>query len=232
MPESAIQTLLPVKGAASNLRVLVRAGGIASTNCFLIVDERTRQAVMFDAPNDTTAPLLDLAKREGWDVVGLWLTHGHFDHLADHAVVKSRFPAAKIVIHELEAPKLQRPQDPRHAYFTLPFEIPPGEPDELVRDGEELAVGKSTVRAIHTPGHAPGHVVYFFPEEKLLVGGDLILMHSVGRTDLPDSDEDQLRASLKRVMELPHDTRLLPGHGPSSTLAEELQNNPYIQDAL
>jgi hydroxyacylglutathione hydrolase len=74
--------------------------------------------------------------------------------------------------------------------------------------------------------------MYHFPRERVLIGGDLILMRSVGRTDLPDSDHAALMASLRKVMALPPDTRLLPGHGPPSTLAEEREENPYVQEAL
>jgi len=74
------------------MQILENCGGIAETNCYLIADETTGKAVLFDAPNDTTAPLLDEAARRGWDVIGLWLTHGHFDHVAAHAVVTGNFP--------------------------------------------------------------------------------------------------------------------------------------------
>src|SRR5207302_8867550 len=98
--------------------VLIDTGGIASTNCYLVADEQTKQAVLFDAPNDTVGPLLDEVTRRGWDLVGLWLTHGHFDHVADHQVVTSRFPGAKVLIHRLDEPLLARPGG---GMFMLPF---------------------------------------------------------------------------------------------------------------
>ena len=76
------------------MQILANSGGLAETNCYLIADEAAKQAVIFDAPDHTTAPLLEEAAKRGWDVVGLWLTHGHFDHVADHAVVTKRFPNA------------------------------------------------------------------------------------------------------------------------------------------
>ena len=102
------------------MQILQDTGGIAATNCYLVADDETRQAVLFDAPNDTTAPLLDEVKRRGWDVIGLWLTHGHFDHVADHAVVTERFPSAKVLIHRLDEAKLLNPTS---VFFPLPFEI-------------------------------------------------------------------------------------------------------------
>jgi len=207
----------------------MNTGGIAGTNCYLVADERAKEAVLFDAPNDTVAPLLDEAKRRGWDVIGLWLTHGHFDHIADHTEVSRRFPGAKVLIHRLDDPKLRQPNA---MSILLPFSITPRRADEYVDDGQRLKIGTIDVEVIHTPGHAPGHVMYHMPAEKTLIGGDLIILGAVGRTDLPDADPVALNASIRRIMALPPDTRVLPGHGQASTLAEERQSNPYVQEAL
>jgi hydroxyacylglutathione hydrolase len=209
--------------------IRMNTGGLAVTNCFLVADEATKQAVVFDAPNDTVAPLLDEASRQGLDVVGLWLTHGHFDHVADHAVVTSRFPSAKVLIHPLDEPKLENPTS---RLFRLPFEIPPRRADAHVADGEALTLGSLRVQVIYTPGHSPGHVMYHFPDEAVLIGGDLIIMGAVGRTDFPDASFAELQASIRKVMRLPPDTTLLPGHGQPSTLRQELETNPYVQEAL
>lgn len=211
--------------------MLMNTGGVASTNCFLIADEIARQAVMFDAPDHTTQPLLDEAAKRGWDLVGLWLTHGHFDHFADHAIVRRSFPHARVIIHADDAPKAANP-DMQTRMFGLPLAIPPLQPDANVIDNQKLQLGNLEVLVIHTPGHSPGHVAYHFPKDELLVGGDLIIGGSVGRTDLPDSDPAQLQASIRRIMQLPPTTRLLGGHGPPTTLADERANNPWVQEAL
>jgi glyoxylase-like metal-dependent hydrolase (beta-lactamase superfamily II) len=211
------------------MKIVSNTGGIAVTNSFLIADEQTKQAVVFDAPNDTVAPLLDEAQKQGWDVIGLWLTHGHFDHTADHKVVTDRFPNAKVLIHRLDEPKLI---EPGSKVFPIPFVIPSRKADAYVEDGQVLALGNLRARVIHTPGHAPGHVMYYFEDDGVLVGGDLIIAGSVGRTDLPDSRHADLEASIRKVMKLPGDTTLLPGHGHPSTLREELEMNPYVQAAV
>ena len=211
--------------------ILTNTGGVAMTNCFLIADEAARQAVLFDAPDHTTAPLLKEAAARGWDLTGLWLTHGHFDHFADHAVVRRKFPAAKILLHALDEPKALNP-DMQTRMFQLPLVIPPVKADILVTDNQKLEIGSLEVVVIHTPGHSPGHVVYHFPREKVLVGGDLIIGGSIGRTDLPDSDHRQMEASIRRVMGLPAETRLLGGHGSATTLGEERQTNPFVQEIL
>ena len=204
-------------------------GGIAGTNAFLIGDGEAKQAVIFDAPDNTAGPLLDVAEEHGLDVIGLWLTHGHFDHIADHAEVTKRFPRAKVLIHKLDEPKLR---EPNASVFVLPFTIPPRSADAYVEEGQVLSLGKLRVEVIHTPGHAPGHVMYYLPGEKILIGGDLIIGGSVGRTDLPDSDHAALERSIRRVMKLPPDTRLLPGHGEVSTLELEGMTNPFVREAM
>jgi glyoxylase-like metal-dependent hydrolase (beta-lactamase superfamily II) len=211
--------------------ILTNTGGVAMTNCYLIADETAKQAVLFDAPDHTTGPLLKEAADRGWDLIGLWLTHGHFDHFADHAVVRQKFPGVKILLHALEEPKTQHPEV-QTRMFQLPFVVPPLKPDAHVTDNQKLKIGSLDVVVIHTPGHAPGHVVYHFPSEKVLVGGDLIIGGSIGRTDLPDSDHRQMEASIRRVMKLPAETRLLGGHGDASTLGEERQTNPFVREIL
>lgn len=211
--------------------IRMHTGGVAMTNCFLAVDEGAGKAVLFDSPDHTVAPLLDEAVKHRWDLVGLWLTHGHFDHFADHGVVKQRFPNCRVLIHKLDEAKAMHP-DLQTRMFGLPFAIPPLKADGYVEDGQVLKLGGLDVHVIHTPGHSPGHVAYHIPSENALVGGDLIIGGSVGRTDLPDSDHEQLQASIRKVMALPGTTRLFGGHGEVTTLAVERSNNPWVREAL
>jgi glyoxylase-like metal-dependent hydrolase (beta-lactamase superfamily II) len=207
--------------------VLMNTGGIAATNCILVADEVAKQAVMFDAPDHTAEPLLDEVAKRGWELIGLWLTHGHFDHFADHAVVNRRFPGAKVLIHGRDSSKIENPAL-QTRLFGLPFTIPPRQPDGELSDGQQLRIGGLEVTVIHTPGHSPGHVVYHLAKEGLLIGGDLIIGGSIGRTDLPDSNADDMEASLRRVMALPDATRLMGGHGETTTLGEERRTNPFL----
>ncbi len=211
--------------------LITNTGGVAMTNCFLIADETARQAVLFDAPDHTTERLLKEATTRGWELLGLWLTHGHFDHFADHATVRERFPNTRILLHAEDASKTLHP-DLQTRMFGLPFRIPPLQPDATVTHNERLRIGALQVTVLHTPGHSPGHVAYYFPAEKVLVGGDLIIGGSVGRTDLPDSNHADLAASIRQVMSLPPETKLLGGHGPITTLAHERQTNPFVQELL
>jgi len=211
--------------------VLTNTGGVAMTNCYLIADEIAKKAVLFDAPDHTVAPLLDEAVKRGWDVQGLWLTHGHFDHFSDHTVVRQRFPNSKNLIHADEELKTKNTTIQEHL-FGLPFPLVPLPIDSYLTDGQQLSIGSIQVQVIHTPGHAPGHVVFYLQKEKVLVGGDLIIGGSIGRTDLPDSNQADMVKSLIKVMKLPGDTQLLGGHGPASTLDEERETNYYLRDLL
>ena len=211
------------------MKIIAHTGGIASTNCYLVIDDTTGDCVLFDAPDHTVSPLLDQVTRQGLNLVGLWLTHGHFDHLADHKVVKDRFPEARVLIHPLDEQKLLRPGS---RLFQLPFEIPPGKPDQLVSEGEKLKLGTLDVNVLHTPGHSPGHVCYHFPTEGVLVGGDLIIGGSGGRAALPDSRFGGLQASISKGRALPGSTRLLPGHADAGTLDDERAINPIVARIL
>jgi len=211
------------------MKILSNTGGIAATNAFVIADETSGEAVLFDAPDHTISPLLDEIAQRGWRLIGLWLTHGHFDHVADHALATERFPDAKVLIHPLDEPKLK---NPGATHFQLPFTIPPRSADALLADGQQLKIGLIDVQVLDTPGHSPGHVCFHLPAANVLVSGDLILMGAVGRTDLPDSNEDDLFESLRKVMKLPPETHLLPGHGQGRTLAEEMKSNPFVRHAM
>ncbi len=210
------------------MKIMGNNGGVFATNSFLVADEIAKQAVIFDAPDHTTAPLLEMAEKNGWDIIGLWLTHGHIDHIADHAVVTGKFPNAKVLIHSADRHKLAKPT----AGMPLPFVTAGREADGLLEDGQILKIGSSEVEVILTPGHSPGHVMFYLPAEGVLIGGDLIIMGAVGRTDFPDCSGTDLQKSIRRIMRLPPQTRLLPGHGKPSTLADEAKNNPFVQEAL
>src|SRR5208282_710799 len=103
------------------MKIVSNNGGVFATNSYLVIDEDSKQAVIFDAPNDTTGPLLREAAAEKANVIGLWLTHGHIDHIADHAAVTTSFPNAKVLIHQLDELKLQNP----NSMYPLPFVTAP-----------------------------------------------------------------------------------------------------------
>ena len=128
------------------MKILGNNGGVFMTNSYLIADETAKQAVIFDAPDHTTAPLLEAAEKNGWDVIGLWLTHGHIDHIADHAVVTEKFPNAKVLIHSADRHKLAKPT----AGMPLPFVTAGRSADGLLEDGQRLKIGDCEVEVSNT----------------------------------------------------------------------------------
>ena len=216
------------------MQIHVNTGGLAETNCYLLVDEVTGKAAMIDAPEATTKPLLDMALSHHWQVEMLLLTHGHWDHLSDHAVVTAAFPGARVLIGELEERRLK---NPKSEMFELPYVSPPRAADGYLVDGQKLAVGGPEVQALLTPGHAAGHVCLYVPagegrEAGVLFSGDLLMPGGVGRYDLPDSNLGQLKASLRRVLALPDETIVLSGHGGATTIAREKNGNPFVRQLL
>ncbi|HVX86725.1 MAG TPA: MBL fold metallo-hydrolase [Phycisphaerae bacterium] len=209
------------------MKIYSNTGGMAETNAYMVVDEATKTAAIIDAPQNTTASLLGIAKEQRYDVQCLLLTHGHWDHISDHRVVTEAFPKAKVLIHKLDEPKLQRPGS---LLFELPYQIPPRNADGYIEDGQKIHVGHITLAAMHTPGHDEGHVVLYSNEHGVLFAGDLLMAGAVGRYDLEDGDAAVLKKSLHRVMLLPDATRVLPGHGPATTIGHERVNNPFIRE--
>ncbi len=211
------------------MKIHTNTGGLAATNAYLIADETTGDAAMVDAPQNTTAPLLNVARHNKWNIRYLLLTHGHWDHTSDHKVVTDAYPDAKVLIHKLDEPKLIKPGS---LIFTLPYTIPPRRADGYLEDGATINIGNLEFTIIFTPGHSPGHVVLYCPAESLLLAGDLLFAGAIGRTDLPDSDPAAMEQSLQRVAALPDDTAVRPGHGPPTTIGQEKKSNPFLTNRI
>jgi glyoxylase-like metal-dependent hydrolase (beta-lactamase superfamily II) len=209
------------------MKIFTNTGGLAETNAYMVVDEPSKAAAIIDAPQDTTASLLAIAKENGYDVQYLLLTHGHWDHTSDHQVVTDTFPNAKVLIHALDEPKLQRPGS---LLFELPYTIPARNADAYIEDGQKIHIGHLALAAMFTPGHSAGHVVLYSNEHAALFAGDLLMAGAVGRYDLPDGDVALLKKSLHRVMLLPDNTRVFSGHGPATIIGNERHNNPFIRE--
>ncbi len=201
-------------------------GGPVATNGYIVADQRTGHAAIIDAPHGVAAPLLAIAARRKWTVKYLLLTHGHWDHTADHQLITDAFPAARVLIHRLDEPKLTQPGS---AMFPIPFVIPSRKADAYLEDNAEVSLGDGKLVVMFTPGHAPGHVCLYSAADSVLFAGDLLFAQSIGRTDLPDSNPRDMQTSLQRVMHLPDETLVYSGHGPSTTIGRERQINPWLQ---
>lgn len=154
------------------------------------------------------------------------MTHGHWDHVGDHQAVTDAFPKCQVLIHQLEEHRLLNPTG---ISYDLPYIIPPRKADAYLVDNQVITVGTLQFTALHTPGHAAGHLCFHLPQQEVIFTGDLVMAGNVGRYDFPDCDKSALQESLRRVMRLPPPTVILSGHGPATTVANELQGNAFIR---
>jgi len=196
--------------------------GAFQENTYLVVDEDGRQCVLID-PGAEGERLVKAVRASGATLVAIWLTHAHLDHVGAVAAVKRAFDVP-IYLHPLDRPLYDR-ADRQAAAYGLPFEQPPA-PDRELAEGEDVMLGDLTFEVMHVPGHAPGHVVFHC--ENIAFVGDLIFAGSIGRTDLPGSNPQDMTDSLERAATLSPDTVLYPGHGPATTMERELASNPFL----
>ena len=196
-------------------------GGIFDTNAYLV--KAPAGEILFDAPTGT----LDWLDRESITPGLLLITHGHIDHIDDAAKIKKRF-GCKIGCHADSVPLIADPDFFKQFGFFL--EAEPVEPDFLISEGKAQDFLGSNFDVLLVPGHCPGSLCFFSSEQNLLVGGDVLFAGSIGRTDLPGGNHSELIENiLTKVLVLPEETRVLPGHGPETTIGDEKRHNPFLR---
>jgi glyoxylase-like metal-dependent hydrolase (beta-lactamase superfamily II) len=167
----------------------------------------------------------------GLALAAIVCTHGHCDHIAGNAALKSAYPAAPIIIGAGDAPMLTDAMRNLSGAFGLDVLSPPA--DRTVTEGETLTVAGIGLDVFDVPGHSPGHVVYVLRDANrtLVLGGDVLFRGGVGRTDFPGGSFEQLKRNTQRVLwRLPDDTVVYPGHGPTTTTGHEKRTNPFFAD--
>jgi len=189
---------------------------------YIVVDDR-RNALLID-PAMGERVTIDAVKEHGLHLVEILNTHGHPDHIYGNAAVKEA-TKARLAIHRLDAYRL----GPKRPPTTLP--IPPCDADDLFDEGVLGYVADLKLTALHTPGHTEGSTCFYLESERVLFSGDVLFQGSTGRWDLPGGDREQMERSLERVMTLPPETKVYPGHGASTTIADELPTLRSLREA-
>jgi len=195
-------------------------------NCSVIGDETTREAMVID-PGDDIEDVAAIISKHNLKVKQIVITHAHIDHVGGAMKLRA-LTGAPILLNQNDYALLKM-IDVQATWVGMES---PGEVtiDAELAHGEDLSAGSLSANVLHTPGHSEGSVCLYFPAEKLLIAGDTLFAGSIGRTDLPGGSFEKIMRSLhQRVLALPDDTVVIPGHGPKTTIGDEREGNPYLK---
>ncbi len=202
------------------MKIITLTVGSFHTNCYLVIDEAENEAAIID-PGGSAELIISAIKESGARVTAIILTHGHFDHVVAINEVR-RFTGADVYIHSLDAVMLKD----RHLSF-LPKSFETDEPEHLLNDGDVIDIGSSSFTVIHTPGHTRGSICLMFNYG--MISGDTLFYRNIGRCDLPGGDEDTIMQSLEKLASMSIVGTVYPGHGPVTSMNDEIKFNPYLR---
>lgn len=201
-----------------------------SQNCSLVWCDETKEAVLIDAGGDVDL-LKSAVEAHGVKLKAVWLTHGHLDHAGGAQDLREQLGLP--VIGPDQADDFWLAGIEQHAKTYGLSGLRNVEPDEWLTESREMNLGNETFQVIHTPGHTPGHIVFYHAKQQLAWVGDVIFAGSIGRTDFPKGDHGTLiRSITEKLWPLGNDVRFIPGHGPESTFGAERKSNPFVSDAV
>ncbi len=200
--------------------------GPLQTNCYIVYDEN--QSCLIVDPGDNPKKLVSMIEQLELKPEAIVLTHAHFDHIGAVDSIRDKY-GIQVYIHEKEKDWLTDAALNGSKYFMLNEPVRARAADHLIKDEGEMAIGNFRFEVFETPGHSPGSISMYFPDDNFVLAGDALFNGSIGRTDLPGGNHNQLIRSIHdRLLVLPEDTEVLPGHGPSTTIGHEMDSNPFL----
>lgn len=201
-----------------------------SQNCSIVWCDETMEAVVVD-PGGDVKHLVTIIQELGVKVVKILLTHGHLDHVGGTEDLAREVATPIIGPHKDDNFWLQGLEG-QSQMFGFPL-TEAFEPDQWLNEGDTVTFGNESMDVLHTPGHTPGHVIFYSASAKLAFVGDVLFNGSIGRTDFPKGDLNTLMESIKgKLWPLGNETTFVPGHGPESTFGKERVSNPYVADEM
>jgi hydroxyacylglutathione hydrolase len=204
--------------------------GPLQCNCSILGDQHSREAIVVD-PGDDIPRILALLAKHNLTVKQIAITHAHIDHIAGAHRLK-QITGAPILVNQNDLSQIKM-MDEQAAWLGIPTPTVHN-PDDTLDDGKRITIGSGetalTGSILHTPGHTQGSVCLYLPTQSLLLAGDTLFAGSVGRTDLPGGNTNQLLRSIHdRLLTLPDEVKVIPGHGPATTIGDERVSNPFLQ---
>ncbi len=199
--------------------------GALGVNCSIVACEDTKEAIIIDS-GDGVRQIASIVEANKLNVIRLVSTHGHFDHIGANKQVVSNFNCG-YSIHADDTYLLSQVENSARMYGLQGENSPM--PDLILTDGMEILFGKHKIKILHTPGHTPGGCCLYLENEKVLFAGDTLFYESIGRTDFPRGNHDDLINSVQtRLFTLPDEITVYPGHGPTTTIGHEKKYNPFF----
>ncbi|MGV3465930.1 MAG: MBL fold metallo-hydrolase [Heyndrickxia sp.] len=200
--------------------------GLLQTNCYVLYNQQ-KECIIFD-PGAEGDKLITILEKEQLHPQAILLTHAHFDHIGAVDEVRQNYNIP-VFVHEKEANWLTNPTLNGSQLFLNGRSIVASPADRIIKREETLSIGGFAFKILETPGHSPGSVSFYVNDINTVFAGDTLFQGSIGRTDLPGGDHEQLLNSIEeKLLSLPKETFVLPGHGPVTTIEKEVQLNPFI----
>ena len=192
-------------------------GGPFHTNCYIVIDNTSKECCLIDCPHETFDRIADYIEKNELTLTAVYLTHSHFDHIGDLAMIKEKF-SSLVYVHIKDKENVENPGSDGIPLFTPTSAT---KVDKELKEGQILRVGCIELKVIETPGHSPGSVSFYCEKKRVLFDGDVIFKQGRGRTDLPGCDEELLFKTIKKILLLDDDVVIYSGHGEKTTIGEE-----------